>query len=62
MLKSVLTGSLRVEEFRKHAYQTVDFIVDYHRDVEKFPVRSQVQVSLAYKGSLILRHPASINE
>ena len=46
--KSFLTGPLEVEEFREHAHQMVDFIADYHRDIEKFPVRSQVEVSLLY--------------
>ncbi|XP_024514926.1 tyrosine decarboxylase 1 isoform X2 [Selaginella moellendorffii] len=30
------------EEFRKHAHEMVDFIADYYRDIESFPVRSQV--------------------
>lgn len=31
------------EEFRENAHKMVDFIADYYRDIEKFPVRSQVQ-------------------
>ncbi|OVA07975.1 Pyridoxal phosphate-dependent decarboxylase [Macleaya cordata] len=31
------------EEFRKQAYQTVDFIVDYYKNIEKYPVLSQVE-------------------
>lgn len=31
------------EEFRENAHKVVDFIADYYRDIEKFPVRSQVQ-------------------
>lgn len=42
--RSVLTKAFDVEEFRKHAHQMVDFIADYHRDIESFPVRSQVEV------------------
>ncbi len=41
---SRLTKPLDVEEFRKHAHQMVDFVADYHRDIESFPVRSQVKV------------------
>eukprot|EP01018_Ginkgo_biloba_P016416 Gb_29512 [translate_table: standard] len=31
------------EEFRENAHKMVDFIADYYRDIEKFPVRSQVE-------------------
>lgn len=31
------------EEFRENAHKMVDFIADYYRDIEKFPVQSQVQ-------------------
>lgn len=31
------------EEFRENAHKMVDFIADYYRDIERFPVRSQVQ-------------------
>jgi hypothetical protein len=41
---SRLSKPLDVEEFRKHAHQMVDFVADYHRDIESFPVRSQVKV------------------
>jgi len=41
---SRLSKPLDVEEFRKHAHQMVDFVADYHRDIETFPVRSQVKV------------------
>jgi glutamate/tyrosine decarboxylase-like PLP-dependent enzyme len=41
--RSVLTKAFDVEEFRIHAHQMVDFIADYHRDIESFPVRSQVE-------------------
>eukprot|EP00897_Mesotaenium_endlicherianum_P004479 jgi/Mesen1/4059/ME000213S03087 len=39
----VLTKPLDVEEFRAHAHRMVDFIADYYRDIESFPVRSQVE-------------------
>jgi hypothetical protein len=42
--RSVLTKFFDAEEFRKQAHQMVDFIADYHRDIENFPVRSQVEV------------------
>lgn len=35
--------ALDPEEFRKQAYQTIDFIVDYYKNIEKFPVLSQVE-------------------
>ncbi len=41
---SRLSKPLDVEEFRKHGHQMVDFVADYHRDIESFPVRSQVKV------------------
>ncbi|XP_059450479.1 tryptophan decarboxylase TDC2-like [Corylus avellana] len=31
------------EEFRQHAHQMVDFIADYYKQIETFPVLSQVQ-------------------
>ncbi|KAJ7570760.1 hypothetical protein O6H91_01G133900 [Diphasiastrum complanatum] len=41
------TGSglkpLDVDEFRATAHRMVDFIADYYRDIETFPVRSQVK-------------------
>ncbi len=30
------------EEFRKHAYHLVDWITDYYKEIEKYPVKSQV--------------------
>ena len=45
---SRLRKALDVEEFRTHAHQMVDFIADYHRDIESFPVRSQVKVISEY--------------
>lgn len=32
-----------LEEFRKNAYDFIDWIVEYLRDVEKYPVKSQVK-------------------
>jgi hypothetical protein len=46
---SRLSKPLDVEEFRKHAHQMVDFVADYHRDIESFPVRSQVKVRFFFK-------------
>jgi aromatic-L-amino-acid decarboxylase len=31
------------QEFRKYAHQLVDWIADYYQDIEKYPVKSQVQ-------------------
>ncbi|OGF65095.1 MAG: amino acid decarboxylase [Candidatus Fischerbacteria bacterium RBG_13_37_8] len=31
------------DEFRKHGYQFIDWIADYYEEVQKYPVRSQVQ-------------------
>ncbi|EFJ30644.1 hypothetical protein SELMODRAFT_89475 [Selaginella moellendorffii] len=39
------------EEFREHAHRMVDFVADYYRHIEKFPVRSQV--SPGYLNDLI---------
>jgi hypothetical protein len=32
-----------IEEFRKSAHQTIDFICDYYKNIEKYPVQSQVK-------------------
>ena len=32
------------EEYREQAHRMVDFIADYYRDLETFPVMSSVQV------------------
>ncbi|GMH07203.1 hypothetical protein Nepgr_009043 [Nepenthes gracilis] len=34
---------LDLEEFRSHAHQMVDFIADYYKNIESYPVLSQVQ-------------------
>ncbi|KAH6759424.1 Pyridoxal phosphate transferases superfamily protein [Perilla frutescens var. frutescens] len=31
------------EEFRKHAHLVIDFIVEYYKNIENYPVRSQVE-------------------
>ncbi|XXG59472.1 hypothetical protein AAC387_Pa04g1551 [Persea americana] len=31
------------EEFRKQAHQTVDFIADYYKNIENYPVLSRVE-------------------
>ncbi|KAF3438323.1 hypothetical protein FNV43_RR21085 [Rhamnella rubrinervis] len=31
------------QEFRRQAHMVVDFIADYYQDIEKYPVRSQVE-------------------
>ncbi|GAQ86385.1 aromatic aldehyde synthase [Klebsormidium nitens] len=31
------------EEFRRHAHQMVDFVADYYKGIESFPVRSEVK-------------------
>jgi aromatic-L-amino-acid decarboxylase len=36
------TGDMPVEEFRKYAHQVVDWMADYLKDVEKYPVLSQI--------------------
>ncbi|XP_052179835.1 tyrosine decarboxylase 1-like [Diospyros lotus] len=42
------------EEFRKQGHMMIDFLADYYKNVEKYPVRSQVQ-----PGYLAERLPAS---
>jgi aromatic-L-amino-acid decarboxylase len=36
-------GDMDPEEFRRHAHAVVDWMADYFRDVEKYPVLAQVQ-------------------
>ncbi|KAL2467211.1 Tyrosine decarboxylase 1 [Abeliophyllum distichum] len=31
------------EEFRRQGHMVIDFLADYYKNVEKYPVRSQVQ-------------------
>ena len=40
-------GGLRpmdAEQLREHAHKMVDFIADYYKSIENFPVLSQVEV------------------
>jgi aromatic-L-amino-acid/L-tryptophan decarboxylase len=32
---------LDIEEFRKHAVNFIDWIVDYYKNIENYPVKSQ---------------------
>ncbi len=57
---SRLSKPLDVEEFRKHAHQMVDFVADYHRDIESFPVRSQVKVRFYFIFKYIFCSPLSL--
>ncbi|MFP4377536.1 MAG: pyridoxal phosphate-dependent decarboxylase family protein [Spirochaetales bacterium] len=34
---------MTTEEFRKHAHQLVDWMADYYENIERYPVRSQVE-------------------
>ncbi|WP_277480198.1 pyridoxal phosphate-dependent decarboxylase family protein [Catalinimonas alkaloidigena] len=36
------------EEFRKHAHRMVDWIADFYQEIEKYPVKSQVQPGEIY--------------
>lgn len=47
-------NDMPVEEFRKNAYQLVDWIVDYLKDIEKYPPLSQVN-----PGDILKRIPIS---
>lgn len=46
------------EQFREHAHKMVDFIADYYKTIENFPVLSQVQVVAI---SISLRTLVSLN-
>ncbi|KAL5987889.1 hypothetical protein ACLOJK_035645 [Asimina triloba] len=37
------TNPMDPDEFRKQGHMMIDFLADYYRDVEKYPVRSQVE-------------------
>ncbi|KAG6384555.1 hypothetical protein SASPL_155624 [Salvia splendens] len=37
------------EEFRRHAHLVIDFIVDYYKNIENYPVRSQVEPGYLWK-------------
>lgn len=40
------------EQLREYAHKMVDFIADYYKDIETFPVLSQVQVELCLQSFL----------
>jgi len=40
---SKLSYHMHIEEFRKHGYEVVDWIADYYKRIESFPVLSQVK-------------------
>ncbi len=33
---------MNIEEFRKNAHDTVDWIADYFQNIENYPVKSQI--------------------
>ena len=33
---------MNIEEFQKEAHKIVDWIVEYYKEIEKYPVKSQV--------------------
>ncbi|XP_058071562.1 tyrosine decarboxylase-like [Magnolia sinica] len=37
------------DEFRKQGHMIIDFLADYYRDIEKYPVRSQVEPGYLHK-------------
>src|SRR4030043_2058200 len=39
----IRSDKMNKDEFRKHGYQFIDWIADYYEEVQKYPVRSQVQ-------------------
>jgi len=48
---------MKPEEFRKHAHQVVDWMLDYYENIEKFPVKSQVS-----PGEILSKLPESAPE
>ncbi|KAF8408813.1 hypothetical protein HHK36_004882 [Tetracentron sinense] len=40
---SCALNPLDPEEFRRQGHMVIDFLADYYRDIEKYPVRSQVE-------------------
>jgi tyrosine decarboxylase len=40
------------EQLREQAHKMVDFIADYYKTIENFPVRSQVEVIFLYTLSI----------
>lgn len=61
-------GGLRpmdAEQLREHAHKMVDFIADYYKSIENFPVLSQVEVftvplSYAFSFSTYLQIPSQM--
>jgi aromatic-L-amino-acid decarboxylase len=39
---------MKIEEFRKHGYELIDWIAHYYTEIEDFPVKSQVQPGEIY--------------
>ncbi|KAJ4980432.1 hypothetical protein NE237_031269 [Protea cynaroides] len=42
-------NALDPEEFRRQGHRIIDFLADYYRDIEKYPVRSQVEPGYLHK-------------
>ncbi|MCK4889180.1 MAG: aspartate aminotransferase family protein, partial [Candidatus Aminicenantes bacterium] len=40
---------MNIDEFRKNAHETVDWIADYFQNIEKYPVKSQVNPGDIFK-------------
>jgi aromatic-L-amino-acid decarboxylase len=40
---------MKIEEFRKHGYELIDWIAHYYTEIEDFPVKSQVQPGEIYR-------------
>ncbi|BBN16463.1 aromatic-L-amino-acid/L-tryptophan decarboxylase [Marchantia polymorpha subsp. ruderalis] len=49
MVNKAPMSPFNVEEFRQSAHQMVEFLADYYRDIESYPVRSQVEPGYLYK-------------
>uniref|UniRef100_A0AAU7BAW5 Tyrosine decarboxylase 2 n=1 Tax=Lophophora williamsii TaxID=130138 RepID=A0AAU7BAW5_LOPWI len=39
----LMTNPLDSEEFRRQGYMVIDFLAEYYKNIQKFPVRSQVE-------------------
>ena len=44
------------EQLRENGHKMVDFIADYYKSIENFPVLSQVEVTVLSSNILILIH------
>ena len=40
---------MQIEEFRSQGHKLIDWIAEYYKDIEKFPVKSQVQPGDIYQ-------------